>query len=419
MKPPALRPSRRQLLAGAGSALALAALPGLAQTPQRIRTGLDRLLADPARWLNGRRYALLSHAAGVDGAGVQGIDRLAALTGALRPAALWSAEHGLGGTAAAGEAVPDGIDAATRLPVFSLYGVARAPSAAMLAAVDAIVIDLQDVGVRPYTYASTVKAVQRAAAAAGRAVILLDRPNPLGGVTVAGPMRAPALDSFVGAHDVAYRHGMTLGELARMFAAEEGWPAPTVLAMEGWERASGAASFGPDALPYVPPSPNLPTLSSVAAYPATLWIEGTNLSEGRGTPRPFELVGAPFVRERALVRALRALELPGVAWHPLRFVPSVSKHQGLSCGGAGLRVTDAAAFDPVRTGAMLLATLFQLYPDEITWTGAPERPFIDLLSGDARLRAAVMDGTPLEPLLADWTIGAARFAARREPYLLY
>jgi uncharacterized protein YbbC (DUF1343 family) len=276
--------------------------------------------------------------------------------------ALFGPEHGLQGAAQAGEVVATATDERTGLPVYSLYGETRAPTPEMLADLDVLLFDVQDAGTRYFTYPSTLLLVLRAAAAVGLKVVVLDRPNPLGGKAVQGNVLDPAFTSFVGAHPVAIRHGLTLGELALLVNDEAGVGADlAVVPAAGWRRSQWYDETG---LPWVPPSPNLPHLAAVALYPGTCLLEGTNVSEGRGTTQPFELCGAPWIDGERL-RALLVERLPA-AVRPRRcaFVPAYSKHAGEVCEGVALHVFDRAALDPVAVGVQLIFALRDLYPEQ-------------------------------------------------------
>lgn len=414
--------TRRQLGGGAAAAAVTAVWAGpdlaAAHVPPSLLTGLDRLVGDEAPRIAGKRIALLTHAAAVDRQGVRSVDRLAT-TSAARLAFLLSPEHGLDSRAAAGASVGDAVDSATGLPVHSLYGARREPDAALIASVDAVVVDLQDCGARPFTYSSTLAALLRVAARTGTEVIVTDRPNPLGGLRMEGPMLDPALASFVGAHDVPLRHGLTFGELAGMINQEAGIGARlTIVAMSGWQRSEGFAPFLDDRLPFVPPSPNLRSPSAIATYPGTVLIEGMNVSEGRGSDRPFETIGAPFIKGDALAAALNGVGLAAVEFDPVQFTPTISKFAGQACEGVSLWASESASFLPVRTGLTILATLLRLYPDQARFlTGNP--PFFDRLIGQSWVRPALLEGAAVDMIETRWQDDLARFAERRVPYLLY
>ncbi|MBW5485876.1 exo-beta-N-acetylmuramidase NamZ family protein [Streptomyces bambusae] len=330
--------------------------------------------------------------------------------------AVFGPEHGFRGTAQAGGSEGRHQDPATGLTVYDTYGVSGRALADLFTAarVEVLLFDIQDVGARFYTYIWTLYDVMRAAALAGTAVVVLDRPNPVGGRSAAGPVLDRAYASFVGREPIALAHGMTAAELARLFNGEFLAAAPARLhtvRMAGWRRE---AFFRETGLPWVPPSPNMPTPETALAYAGTCLFEGTNLSEGRGTATPFEVVGAPGA-DRRWAEAAAALDLPGVWLREAYFTPTFSKHAGKACGGVRLLVHDPAAFDPVRTGIGLLVTARR------SWSGFAWRAdrWIDRLTGSDRVRTLVDAGAGVAEVAADWTAGLARFAAVREKYLLY
>lgn len=383
----------------------------------KVRTGLE-VLCDRRDPLAGGRGGLITHPAAVLPDLTSSVDAL--LEAGVRLTALFGMEHGFAGSAADGAAVGHGRDARTGLPVFSLYGATREPTAEMLAGVDVLLFDVQDVGVRFYTFISTLYYILRTACQHGVPVIVLDRPNPLNGLTVEGPSVAPGYGSFVGIAPMPIRHGMTVGELARYLNAEHHLGAElTVIEMQGWRRAIW---FDETGLPWVPTSPAMPHLSTATVYPGTCFIEGTNLSEGRGTALPFEVVGAPWLDDRALARALNRLALPGVRFRPTQFEPSASKHAGQMCQGVQIHVTDRAAFRPVEAGLHVVAACRAQAPERFTflstsWEGRP--PHFDLLAGNATIREGLAAGVPVAELTAGWPAIAAEFEERRQPHLLY
>ena len=419
----------RRALLGASAALPLTACAARALGTGVIpmTTGLDRP-AELAAGLRGKRIAILTHAAGVDRFEKRSIDVLAAISG-VKLTAIWSPEHGLTGQAAAGDHVADGRDAVTGLPIHSLYGKSRAPNAAMLEATDAIFIDLQDVGVRPYTYVSTVAEVLRAASSAGKAVILNDRPNPLGGEVMEGPVLDPKLSSFVGVHPVPLRHGMTIGELAQMINVEAGYKTDlTVLRIGEWPRHMLTADmFNPPspytyALPFVPPSPNLRSTDAIFAYAGAVLFEGTTISEGRGTDMPFQTIGAPFMERDKLAAAIPPDFLPGAMLDVVSFIPEASRYKGQKCNGISIMALNSTNYRSVEAALTLLATFIKLYPGKAGFL-APvspgKTPFFDLLMGDASVRPALLSSTSVADIVARWQPGLAAFAERRKPYLLY
>lgn len=380
-----------------------------------VRTGLDVLRDQSFALLRGKRVGLVCHPASVDSHLNHAADLLAAAPG-VRLAALFGPEHGFHGTA------QDLIGVADTVAVHSLYGAtveSLRPTAAQLAGLDALVIDLQDVGARYYTFQATM--LYCLEAAAGLPMYVLDRPNPLGGVAVEGPALRPGYESFVGPHPIATRHGLTMGELARLYVAERGIVADlTVVPCDGWRRGM---YFDDTGLPWVLPSPNMPTVETAVVYPGQCLIEGTNLSEGRGTTRPFELCGAAGVDPVVLARRLEADALPGVRFRPAWFRPTFQKFAGVDCGGVQLHVTDRAAFRPVRTGLAVLAALKALAPGFAwrteTYEFVSDRPAIDLLFGSAREREALDAGAPWRDTAAAWEVEEEAFAARRARFLLY
>ncbi|HET8628563.1 MAG TPA: DUF1343 domain-containing protein [Thermomicrobiales bacterium] len=385
-----------------------------------VLAGAERLRREGFARLRGRRVGLLTNPTGVTADLTPTADLLAAAPG-VELVALFAPEHGLAAGAAAGAAVASAVHPRLGVPVHSLYGERRAPAPEHLAALDLLTIDLQDVGARFFTYASTVALALEACARRGTPVLLLDRPNPIGGLTLEGPVLDPACRSFVGLLPVPIRHGLTLGELARYANATLGYGATLeVLPLAGWRREHWHDRTG---LPWVLPSPNMPTLDTATVYPGTCLLEGTNLSEGRGTTRPFELVGAPWLDGEALTAMLNALALPGVRWRAAAFTPGHGRiHAGAPCGGVQLHVTDRAAFRPVAAALHLLAAVRRLAPDDFAWRppAAPDgRPFFDLLAGAPAVRAALDTGVPVAEIVASWQPDLARFADERRAYLLY
>lgn len=379
-------------------------------------TGLDVFLQDGVPEIAGRRVGLISNQTGVDRAFRGTIDLLHA-GDRIELVSLFGPEHGVRGDAQAGNSVGESIDQRTGLPAYSLYGDNRSPTSGMLNGLDALVFDIQDAGVRFYTYLSTMIHAQEAAASAGLVFVVLDRPNPITGNRVEGNLLDPDFQSFVGRHPIPIRHGMTFGELARMSAAECGWPEPVAGAMRGWQREMW---FDETGLPWVAPSPNLPTLDSATLYPGTCLVEGTNLSEGRGTTRPFELIGAPWVDPFALAADLERRNLPGVAFRPTYFTPMFSKHANTSCGGVQIHIVDRDRTQPVVMGMYLLESLRKLHPDEFEWRqNVPGKHFIDLLLGSDQPRLRLDAGETVAKVVVDWENDARAFDERRQPYLLY
>lgn len=383
-----------------------------------VKTGLQILLQEKLHLVQNRRVGLATQPAAVLPDLTSCVDAL--LRAGVRLTALFGPEHGFGGAAADGLAVADALDPRTGLPVFSLYGPVKEPTAAMLADVDLLVFDMQDVGVRYYTYLSTLFHLLRGAARAGCPVILLDRPNPIDGLTLEGPLVQPGYESFIGVAPIPIRHAMTLGELARAFCAEHAIDVElTVVAMQGWRREQW---FDETGLPWAPTSPAMPHLSTATVYPGQCFLEGCNLSEGRGTALPFEVCGAPWLDGYRLAGTLNGLELPGVRFRPVYFEPSASKQVGLLCQGVQLHVTDRRRLRAVETGLAVIEHCRAQAPDQFhflptSWEGRP--PHFDLLAGGPTLREGLSAGQSAAALAADWAAELASFAEMRQRYLLY
>ncbi|RJR46073.1 MAG: DUF1343 domain-containing protein [Deltaproteobacteria bacterium] len=388
----------------------------------RVIPGLEVFINDPPSWTKGARLGLLSHPASVS-AHLESARELLARRFPGQLKILFSPQHGLLGEKQDNMiSSPDFLDAALKLPVVSLYGPRMTPPAASLEKIDAVLVDLQDVGTRVYTFAATVAKVMEAAAAAGVKVAVLDRPNPIGGVQVEGNMLRPAWASFVGPYPLPMRHGLTLGELARYYNATQKLRCDLeVIPARGWRRGDYWDAAG---LPWVLPSPNLPTLDSAIVYPGQVLLEGTNLSEGRGTTRPFELWGAPFLEPARIKDRLAETPLPGVVLREASFEPTFHKWAGELCWGFQLHVTDRQAFKPYFTTLALLGAVRELYPREFAWRQPPyeyetERLPIDLLTGDAAIREGLDQGAPVSDLEAAWQGELQEFLKIRREYLIY
>ena len=387
----------------------------------RVESGLDVLIRRRPALLRRQRIALLAHQASID----RRYEHATALLGdlpAVKLLALLAPEHGLWGAPQDHVRVAGARDPATALPVWSLYGARREPTAAMLRGVDALVVDLQDVGSRYYTFVWTMALAMRACARIGMRVVVLDRPNPLGGVLVEGNVADPAFASFVGLYPLAVRHGMTIGELAGYLNEQHAIGCRlTVVPMRGWRRAMLWEDTG---LPWVPPSPNMPTPDTARVYSGGCLIEGTNLSEGRGTTRPFEWIGAPYLEAHQYAAALEREQLPGARFRPARFLPTFQKWAGRLCEGVQVHVTDATRFKPFLTGLAEIAIARRLAPRGFAWRRPPyefetRRLPIDILCGTDTIRRAIEDGTPLAAIERAWQRDLERWKRRRAPYLLY
>jgi uncharacterized protein YbbC (DUF1343 family) len=381
-----------------------------------VTPGLERFLADPPENARGGRIGVLTNPSGIDRLLRSTVDLLIDHP-KLHVTALFGPEHGVRGEAQAGEHVGGRVDCQTGLPVHSLYGENRAPTAEMLNDIDIMVIDLQDIGVRYATYLSTVALAIDACSVHKKQVIVLDRPNPLGGNRLAGNIVEPAFASFVGIHPIPILHGLTIGEFGKRWARDHQLDQPIVVTMDGWNREMW---FDQTGLPWAPPSPNLPTLDSVTLYPATCLVEGTILSEGRGTTRPFEIVGAPWIVPRDLANSLASIGLDGIGFRPLSFTPIFSKHRGERCGGVQMYVHNREEFDAVAFGPRLLATIQGLYPGLFAWLPPTDDDyFIDKLAGSSSLRTTIDAGGSIDELLDHWRIQSDDFGASRADILLY
>ncbi len=384
-------------------------------------TGLDALLADPAP-VAGKRFGLITNPSGVTSAGVPAWKALFEMReGKL--VRLFGPEHGVDGGAIYMEAVGNAVHPPTGLPAVSLYGATREslkPRREDLADCDALVFDVADVGARYYTYIWTMMLAMEACAETGKRLVVCDRPNPIGGEVEGAPQEEDYL-SFVGMHPVSVRHGMTAGEMARLLVAEKKLAVDLAICpVSGWARDMDFAATG---LPWVSPSPNIPSTATALVYPGMCLLEGTNLSEGRGTTRPFEFFGAPWLSPARFADALNAVGLAGVSFVPIHFRPMFDKHAGEMCGGAMLRVTDRKTFRSFETGMRIIETARRLDPKSFRWRTEPyefdPRPAIDLLTGSPRCRETVDRGADLSSEIARHDAGARVFLSRRGPHLLY
>jgi uncharacterized protein YbbC (DUF1343 family) len=388
-----------------------------------VKTGLETLLDETSRGgrLRGARVGLVCNPASVDTTLVHAADRL--IEAGVKLTALFGPQHGFRSDLQDNMIeTPHARDARRRVPVYSLYSETREPTPEMLKEVDLLVVDLQDVGTRVYTFVYTMANCLRAAVRHRLPVLVCDRPNPIGGTQVEGPVLDPAFASFVGQFAIPLRHGMTMAELARLFNDEFGIGAEVeIVPLRGWERA---AYYDVTGLPWVMPSPNMPSLETAVVYPGMVLFEGTQLSEGRGTTRPFELVGAPWIDGDRFSDAMNARALPGVRFRAAFFEPTFQKHARQTCGGCQLHVTDRQAFQPVRTAVALLDEFRRQDPARFQWRQPPyeyehEKMPIDILSGSPALRAQIeRDEDPLR-IEESWMPGLERFAPVRAEYLLY
>jgi uncharacterized protein YbbC (DUF1343 family) len=385
-----------------------------------IRLGSDLLLSSTR--LNGARVGVVCNHASVDRGFRHVIDRVATAEG-VTLAAIFGPQHGFRSDVQDNMVEsPHRDDARRRVPIYSLYSETREPTPEMLRGIDMLVVDLQDIGARIYTYIYTMANCMRAAARHGVPVIVCDRPNPIGGAAVEGACLRRGWESFVGLFPIPMRHGMTIGELAQLFNKEFGIGASLdVIPMEGWTRSAYADSSG---LPWVMPSPNMPTLDTAIVYPGTVLFEGTMVSEGRGTTRPFELVGAPWIDAERFAGEMNALGLDGAYFRPAGFEPTFQKHAKQPCGGCQIHVTDRESFKPVKTGVALIEMFRRFDPVRFEWRRPPyeyehEKVPIDILAGSDTLRQQVERGVPVEEIAASWRDDEEEFRRFRQPYLLY
>ena len=395
---------------------------GGARAGRRTVLGIERLCESRLDLLRGARVGLLCNQASVDHELRHSADLLWSHP-EINLTALFGPQHGIRGDVQDNMIeTPHVTDAETGLPVYSLYSETREPTEEMLEEVDVLVCDLQDVGCRIYTFVYSIANCMRAAARLGKKVIVCDRPNPIGGVEVEGNVLELEFASFVGQFPIPTRHGMTAAELAGMFRGVWGLDCELeLLTLEGWGRELWFEETG---APWVMPSPNIPTPDSTAVFPGTVHLEGTQISEGRGTTRPFELVGAPYVEAARFARELEGLGLPGVRFRAANFQPTFQKHAGRTCGGVQIHVRERKVFEPVLTGVALVKAFFDLYRDEFLWKEPPyeyvydQNPF-DVIAGTDRLRKSLERGDSLEEIKASWEGGLKAFKEMREKYLLY
>jgi uncharacterized protein YbbC (DUF1343 family) len=386
----------------------------------RVRLGSERLLESGA--LKHQRVGIVSNPASVD-AGLRHVVKAIAADPDVKLGAIFGPQHGYRADVQDNMVETEHTHDWTRgVPVYSLYSETREPTAEMLKGVDVLVVDLQDVGSRIYTFIYTMANCLRAGRKHGVPVIVTDRPNPVGGEALGGPMLVEGFESFVGQFPIPLRHGMTIGELAKFFNEACGLGADlTVVSMENWRRPM---YFDETGLPWVMPSPNMPTLDTAVVYPGTVLFEGTNISEGRGTTRPFELIGAPWIDPEALADKLAAYALPGVHFRPVVFEPTFQKHAKRPCGGCQIHVLDRLQFRAVKSAVAVLAEIRAQNPAKFQWRQPPyeyehEKLPIDILAGSSELRQQIEADLPLRAIYYSWLSTHERFDQARKPFLLY
>lgn len=384
----------------------------------KFRLGVEVLLKDQLDLIKGKRVGLITNPTGVD-QDLNSIVDLLYKNQNVELTALYGPEHGVRGSAPAGAYVESYIDEKTGIPVYSLYGTTKKPTPKMLENVDVLLFDIQDVGARFYTYIYTMALAMEAAKENNIPFIVLDRPNPISGAKVEGPVLEDKYSSFVGEFPIPVRHGMTVGELAQLFNKEFKIGADlTVVKMQGWNRSM---YYDDTPLHFVMPSPNMPTLDTALVYSGACLIEGTNVSEGRGTTRPFELIGAPFIDGDDLAAELNSLNLPGVTFRSASFIPTTSKHVNKLSHGIQIHVTNRNAYKPFETGLTIVKTIHDMYPNDFQFRapGSNGISFFDNLVGNGSIRAGINAGKSIEDMKAEWKADLDQFIKVREQYLLY
>jgi len=383
----------------------------------KVRSGLETLVEQNLSLIRGRRVGLVTNHSAVNRNLVHAVE---ALRGSgVNLTALYGPEHGVRGDIPDGQPAPSYADPRTGIAAHSLYGQTRKPTREMLAGVEVVLFDIQDIGCRFYTYAYTMAYVMQACAEYNKQFIVLDRPNPVNGLAIEGNVLDTRFASFVGLYPIPIRHGMTSGELAIFFNSQFAIGADVEVAnCQGWKRSMW---FDETGLPWVMPSPNMPTPETAALYPGLCFIEGTNVSEARGTTRPFEMFGAPWVDAHKLAERLNAFELPGVRFRPAHFIPAASKYQGERCGGVQAHVMDRDALAVVAVGIYAIKALHELYPNDFQFRppGASGKYYFDFLAGTDKTRLAIQAGAPAEDIIESWRDELWDFKRDRQGYLLY
>ena len=401
------------MLKGICSALLVVAAAVPSPSFQDVRPGVETFLADVPPALRGKRVGLITNHSAIDRAKTPVIDRIAAHPD-VTLVALLAPEHGIRGTAPAGERIENETDSKTGVPIYSLYtSEDRGPTPEMLKDVDVLVYDLQEVGGRTWTYVSTMALSMQAAARKKIPFVVLDRPNPIGGEIVEGALLDPKFKSFVGMYPIPARHGMTVGELATLFNQKHGIGADLIVArVANWRRSQWFEEAG---LPWVNPSPNLRSADALKSYPGSVYFEGTNLTEGRGTARPFEQIGAPWLDAARVAETMNGKRLPGIRFEAITMAvePTAAKFKGQTIPAIRFAVTDKRAYRPVRTALLLIDEIKRQHPREFAWG-----PTIDRLTGSDKVRLSI-DAGRLPALLDEWDREAQAFAESRTPYLLY
>ncbi len=395
-------------------------MSGLQKKP--IKLGLEKLLENPPKYFGNQRIGLICNQATVNHQFQHAADLFFSHPD-INLTTLFGPQHGIRGDVQ-DNMIETGhsVDSITELPIYSLYSETREPTESMLSSIDALVFDLQDVGCRVYTFIYTMAKAMKACAKYGKKFFVLDRPNPINGVDVEGNILEIGHESFVGMYPIPMRHGMTIGELAQMFNKDFELRCDLeIITMDGWEREDYADETD---TPWVMPSPNMPTVDTAVVFPGTVYFEGTQVSEGRGTTRPFEIIGANYINANDYAEALSSLNLEGVIFRPIGFKPTFQKDAGNICGGAFVHVTDRKVFKPVITGIAMAKIAFDLYPNEFKWKIPPyeyifDRNPFDVVHGSTKLREAFEQGKTIQEISNAWTKGERDFLVQRKQYLLY
>ncbi|MBA3632852.1 MAG: DUF1343 domain-containing protein [Acidobacteria bacterium] len=387
-----------------------------------VKLGLERVLVEQVNLLKGLRVGLVCNPASVNHRFQHAADLFHENLN-INLTTLFGPQHGIRGD------VQDNmietshiIDSQTKIPIYSLYSETRQPTEEMLSGIDALVFDLQDVGCRVYTFIYTMANCMRACTEYGKKMFVLDRPNPINGVDIEGNLLEIGHESFVGMYPIPMRHGLTVGELAQLFNTNfELHCELEIITMNGWSRED---YYDETDAPWAMPSPNMPTVDSAVVFPATVYFEGTQISEGRGTTRPFEIIGAPYINAQEYADALTSLELSGVIYRPINFLPTFQKFANENCGGVFLHVTDREVFEPVITGLAMIKTIFDLYPNDFKWKNPPyeyvyDRNPFDVIAGTTKIREFFEQKRGIQKIKNSWQKDLKEFYKTREKYLLY
>ncbi len=387
-----------------------------------IKLGLEKILDGQIQLAESARCGLICNQASVNHSFQHSADLLYEHSG-IKLVALFGPQHGIRGDVQDNMVeTPHTFDKLTGLPIYSLYSETRQPTEEMLSGLDVLMFDLQDVGCRVYTFVYTMANAMRACAEFGKKMIILDRPNPIGGLAVEGNLLERGHESFVGQYPIPMRHGLTAGELAQLFNKEFDINCELeVITMENWERED---FYDETNAPWVMPSPNMPTVDTTIVFPATVYFEGTEISEGRGTTRPFEIIGAPYFNANEYAEVLSKLELPGVIFRPINFLPTFQKFANQNCEGVFLHITDRNIFEPVITGLALIKTAYDLYKDNFQWKSTAyeyafnRNPF-DVIAGTRRIREQLEKGISINDIKLSWQADVNEFNQLRNKYLIY